>query len=32
VRINMARAAALMHLAIGIGGLVLDAHNYSVMK
>src|SRR6476469_6339664 len=26
VRINMARAAALVHLATGIGGLELDAH------
>ena len=32
VRINMARAAALVHLATGIGGLELDAHDYSVMK
>jgi hypothetical protein len=32
VRINMARAAALVHLAAGIGGLELDAHDYSVMK
>jgi hypothetical protein len=28
----MARAAALVHLATGIGGLELDAHDYSVMK
>jgi len=32
VRINMARAAALVHLAVSIGGLELDAHDYSVMK
>jgi hypothetical protein len=32
VRINMARAAALVHLAAGIGGLEFDAHDYSVMK
>jgi len=32
VGINMARAAALAHLAAGIGGLELDAHDYSVMK
>ena len=32
VRIDMARAAALVHLATGIGGLELDAHDYSVMK
>ena len=32
VRINMARAAALVYFATGIGGLELDAHNYSVMK
>jgi hypothetical protein len=32
VRINMARAAALVCLATGIGGLELDAHDYSVMK
>ena len=32
MRINMARAAALVHLAAGIGGLKLDAHDYSVMK
>ena len=32
VRINMARAAALVHLAARIGGLELDAHDYSVMK
>jgi hypothetical protein len=28
----MARAAALVYLAAGIGGLELDAHDYSVMK
>ena len=32
VRINMARAAALVHLAARIGGLELDAHDYSVMN
>jgi hypothetical protein len=32
VRINMARAAALVHLAAGIGGLEFDVHDYSVMK
>ena len=32
MRINMARAAALAHLAAGIGGLELDAHDCSVMK
>ena len=32
VRINMACAAALVHLAAGIGSLELDAHDYSVMK
>ena len=32
VGINMARAAALVYLAAGIGGLELDAHDYSVMK
>jgi hypothetical protein len=32
VRINVARAAALVHLAAGIGSLELDAHDYSVMK
>jgi hypothetical protein len=32
VRINMARAAALAHLAAGIGGFEFDAHDYSVMK
>jgi hypothetical protein len=33
VQINMARAAALVHLAVSIGGLELDAHDYySVMK
>ena len=32
VRINMACAAALVHLASGIGSLELDAHYYSVMK
>ena len=32
VRIIMARAAALVYLAAGIGGLELDSHNYSVMN
>ncbi len=32
VRINMARAAALVQLAAGISGFELDAHEYSVMK
>ena len=32
VRINVTCAAALMHLAAGIGGLELEAHDYSVMK
>src|SRR6516162_5970855 len=32
VRINMACAAARVHLAAGIGGLELDAHDYSVMR
>ena len=32
VRINTACAAALVHLAGCIGGLKLDAHDYSVMK
>ena len=32
VRINMARAAALVHLATGVSGLELNAHDYSVMK
>jgi len=32
VRVNMACAAALMHLAAGIGGLEFDAHDDSVMK
>jgi len=31
-RINTARAAALVHLAGRIGGLELNAHDYSVMK
>jgi hypothetical protein len=30
VRINMARAAALVHFAAGIGGLELNAHGYLV--
>jgi hypothetical protein len=32
VRINMARAAALVQLAAGISGFELDPHEYSVMK
>ena len=32
VRVDMAHAAALVHLAGGIGGLELDAHAGSVMK
>jgi len=32
VRINMARTAALVHVAGRVGGLELDAHDYSVMK
>jgi hypothetical protein len=32
VRINMACATALVHLAADIGGLELEAHDYSVMK
>ena len=32
VRINVACAAALVHLAGGICGLELDAHDYSIMK
>ena len=32
VRINTARAAALVHLAAGIGGLELNAHDDSVMN
>jgi len=32
MRINMACTAALVHLAAGIGGLELDAHDDSVMK
>ena len=32
VRISMACAAALVHLAAGIGGLELNAHDDSVMK
>jgi hypothetical protein len=32
VRINMVCATALVDLAAGIGGLELDAHDYSVMK
>ena len=32
VRLSTARAAALVHLAGGIGGLELDPHDCSVMK
>jgi hypothetical protein len=32
VRINMTRAAALVHLATRIGDLELDAHDYSDVK
>ena len=32
VRVDVARAAALVHPAGGIGGLELDPHDYSVMK
>ena len=32
VRINMARTAALVHVAGRVAGLELDAHDYSVMK
>ena len=32
VRINMACATALVHLAADIGGLELEAHDYTVMK
>jgi hypothetical protein len=32
VRINMARAAALMHPPVTIGDLELEAQSYSVMK
>ena len=32
VRVNVARAAALVHVAGGIGGLELDPHDCSVMK
>ena len=32
VRINMARAAALVHFAAGIDDFELEAHDYSVMK
>ena len=32
VRVDVAYAAALMHLAGGIGGLELDPHDCSVMK
>jgi hypothetical protein len=32
MRVDVARAAALVHLAVSIGGLELDAHDYSVMK
>ena len=32
VRINMARAAALMHPPVTVGDLELEAQSYSVMK
>jgi hypothetical protein len=32
VRVDTPCAAALVHLASGIDGLKLDAHDYSVMK
>ena len=32
VRVDVPHAAALVHLAGGIGGLELDPHHYSVMK
>ena len=32
VRVDVAHAAALVHLAGGIGGLELDPHDCSVMK
>ena len=32
MRVDVARAAALVHLAVSIGGLELDAHDYCVMK
>jgi hypothetical protein len=32
VRVDVAHAATLVHLAGAIGGLELDAHDYSVMK
>ena len=32
MRVDVARAAALVHLAAGVGGLELDAHDYSVME
>jgi hypothetical protein len=32
VRINMARAAALMHPSVTIGDLELEAQDYSVVK
>ena len=32
VRVDVACAAALVHLAGGIGGLELDPHDYPVMK
>jgi hypothetical protein len=32
VRVDLVHAAALVHLAAGIGGLELDPHDCSVMK
>ena len=32
VRVDVAHAAAFVHLSGGIGGLELDAHAFSVMK
>jgi hypothetical protein len=32
VRVDVAHAAALVHLAGGIGGLELNPHDYSVIK
>jgi hypothetical protein len=32
MRVDVARAAALVHFAVTIGGLELDAHDHSVMK
>ena len=32
MRVDVARAAALVHFAVSIGGLELDAHDHSVME